>query len=476
MPKRITDLPSRFEPLASILGEKVQTTFIEQEEDLVVIKRLIARVSSSNQSKLMFIYGSSGSGKTTFIHSIGLFLGDIVDSIIVLPPDNNLSIEDIPGWIADVKVTNKIKVINFDAREAPDFNPENYRTFIVQLNAILRARKDIIILWPVNNIQFAEKIVEIFNEVGGKSPFGKHEIYNIIGLAKEKYKTCLDRILQVANWRLEDAAVEWPEIEALIDPANNIGSFLDQIQEVISERFEIDDVGIVLPKVAFVLTSSYPKIRDICRNLRRADSYYIEASRLMMYTKRSNVSEWWNERNANMRTALPYVVAMFDAQLISVSGSGVVHSILQFGSHELKEHVSNITANMGNAKRVVQSSELYKYSIGQDADSREYGLSVKEETKEAYEKIQALSKTAHKEINECIMNLIRAAGGGFGEWRSEQNPMKGLFTDVITALDDKALHLEFHHKAENECINNKVSIYILEKLKEYSINYGLAKR
>jgi hypothetical protein len=51
----------------------------------------------------------------------------------------------------------------------------------------------------------------------------------------------------------------------------------------------------------------------------------------------------------------------------------------------------------------------------------------------------------------------------------------GLQVDVVAELNHSSCFREFHHKSEAETIDNKGSIYILEKLKEYAINYGITK-
>lgn len=476
MEKRITDLPTRYEPLINVLGENAKTTLLEQKSDLTVIKRLLARMKSSGQGKIIFIFGSSGSGKTTFVHSIETFLSDEIYSIVDLPPEHKLSLQDTPKWISSLPKNNRITVVNFDAREAPSFDEKIYRSFLVQLNSIIRTRNDILIVWPINDMSYGEAIVEIIEQVGGKSPFGKFPIYHMEGLGKDQYIQCLTKILQVANWNLEDAALGWDDVEKLVSSSNTVGSFLDEVQELVAERFDIDNIGVELPNITFVLTSNRKDIKNICRGLRRADSYYVEASRLMMYTKKSNVSEWWSERSKNQRTSLPYIVALFNAQLITVSGSGVVHSIIHFGNDVLNECTSKITANMGNAKRVIESSELYKYSLGHAVDNREYGLAQNENTQAAYSCIQKYSKKQHKNINKSIMKLVKDAGGGYKKWKYEHQTRAGLISDIYIEKEDKPLCLEFHHKAETECTYNKVSIYLLEKLKEYAVNYNLTPR
>ena len=477
MIKDISQLPTRYEPLVSTFGERAKTTFVAPEKDIAILKTLIARMESSRQSKIMFLLAPTGSGKTTFIHSLEIFLTDKVTNVDRLPPGHSLSVLEISAYLAALPIKKGITIINFDGREAPAFDEAEYRTFLVQLNAILRMRNDLLILWPVNQREFAEKMVALQEEIGGRSAFGANSIYEMKGLSKPQFKVVLEKILQLANWHLDDAAVSWSEVEKQEQATNSIGSYLDGVQELISERFDTGKIGIIPPEVVFVLSSGLPTIRDVCRNLRRADSYYVEASRLLMYTKRSNVVEWWQERNKELTTALPYIVALLNAQLISVSGSTVVHSVMQYGPTDLSDLLKNAQKNMGNAKKVASSSELYKYSLGQEVDNREYGLTVKGETKDFYAILQSHSKTHHKEINQSVVKLINSTGGKLinPSYEVVVGLDRGLMVDVQCDRVGERVNLEFHHKAESEATNNKVAIYILEKLKEYAINYGLAK-
>lgn len=112
-----------------------------------------------------------------------------------------------------------------------------------------------------------------------------------------------------------------------------------------------------------------------------------------------------------------------------------------------------------------------------EVDSREYGLVVKDETRAAYAKIQAQSKLRHKEINSSVMSLLEASGGGFSKVQFERpgGLTNGLQVDVVADRSSEVHFIEFHHKADTETDNNSVAIYILGKLKEYAINYRIAK-
>jgi len=479
MIKNIQQLPSRYEPLVRTLGDTAKATFFEQPDDLDVLKTLIAQARSSNQGKWMFVYhpSESGAGKTTFIHSLAVFLSDQVEGVVRLPPPTDLPTNDIPTYLNTLPPTKRLTVVNFDQRESLHYSETEYRSLLVQINSLLRNRNDLLILWPVNDRPFAENLVALQKKIGGASAFGAQAIYEMKGLQPDKYATVLDRILKVANWSLEDAALDWSELEQITSGADNIGSYLDRVQAAVAERFDIGKIGFTPPKVVFVLSSGKREVRDVCRNLRRADSYYVEASRLMMYTKRSNVAEWWQERNKVLTTGLSYIIALFNAQLLAISGSSVVHATMNFGPGDLATVAQSVDRNVGNAKKIITSTELFKFSHGQDVDAREYGLTAKDETLAAYEKLQTLSKTRHKDINASVMRLVEAGGGGFANVRYEQTAgvTKGLLVDVVVDRNGDQYFLEFHHKANSETENNAVAIYILGKLKEYAINYRLAK-
>lgn len=475
-PITISALPTRYEPLTNTFGDKAKTTFVAAGADLDMAKRFIAAAESARQGKILFVSADSGTGKSTFVHSLEIFLSDKVQSVVRLPPPHELPVSSIPAHLASLPVSRNFTIVNFDGREAPHFSEPEYRTFLGALNGVLRQRSDLLIIWPVTDEDFADKLIALLKQVGGSSAFGPVQRYKLIGLAKEQFSLVLEKILQVANWRLDDAAVSTTEVDALIAEHVSVGTFLDALQALIAQRFDVGAVGVTYPTLAIIISSGEPKIRETCRSLRRADSYYIEASRLLMYTRKSNVAEWWQNRATHLKSALPHVVALFNAQLASLSASSVVHSALQFSDPALSTLAAGIRADRGNARRVMQSSELYKFLQGEAVDNREYGSSVNTETYEAYAKLQAVSETKHRSLNEAILAQATDAGASLPSLQFEQELVKGLQTDASFQWPSGPVALEFHHKAASESTQNKIAIYVLEKIKEYAINYGLAER
>ncbi|MHB0920058.1 MAG: hypothetical protein ACYC22_03775 [Thiomonas delicata] len=461
----------------STFGERAKMTFVQPEEDIEAIKRFIAAAESSSQGKVLFLTAPSGTGKSTFVHSLEIFFSDRVGEVVRLPPQHELTVSEIPAFLAKLPVQSKFTVVNFDGREAPYFNEPEYQTFLGALNGLLRTRRDLLVIWPVTDITFSAKLIQLLERVGGKSAFGIAPQIELHGISKQRFILVLEKLLQVANWRLEDAAISDTEVAALVDKAERIGVFLDDLQSLIATRFDVGEMGVEFPTVLIAISSGEPKIREITRSIRRADSYYIEASRLLMYTKQSNVAEWWGNRSTSLRSALPHVIALFNAQLVSVSASTVVHAVLQHGDAELKALVEGVRADRGNAKRVMESSELFKYLSGEALDNREYGSSVKDETSASFSRIQAQSDRKHRALNDAVLKLATESGAALPSLTLENPLVPGLQTDATFREPGRpTVALEFHHKAASESTNNKLAIYVLEKLKEYAINYGLASR
>ena len=153
---KITALPSRYEPLVGAFGEKAQMTFVAPDNDLGIMMKFLAGAQSSRQGKLLFLSAESGTGKSTFVHSLQVFLPEYVDGVVRLPLPHKLPVDQIPAFIADLPVTSKFTIVNFDGREAPYFDEPQYRTFLGALNAVLRTRKDLLVIWPVTDAAFAD--------------------------------------------------------------------------------------------------------------------------------------------------------------------------------------------------------------------------------------------------------------------------------------------------------------------------------
>lgn len=472
----IIKIPSRFEGLLGSFGEVTHSILLPISKDIEEFMRISISINRTSQGKLIFLYGPSGIGKSSFLYSLPIFQPKYFTCEVKLPLAWDLELSQIPGYIAkNIPRSEKITIVTVDRRESPDFDEREFKGLMVNLNALLRDRADILVVWPVTDRAFAEQAVRSIQQAGGNSPFDGEPIINLNGLELQQYTHALENLLTLSGVTLADFAIEHSEVENFI-AGNTIGGFLDNVNKLISARTDVSDLGVRLPTLVFAISSSdEPTIQGICRGLRRADKFLLEAARLKMYTKESKVIEWWNERSKDPKSALPFIITMFKAQVVSLSPSAVVYSCLLYGDEELQKLATGPQKNRANGRSTMKSSEFVRYFGGKD-DAQKTGRPVSEDVASIYAKIQAVSETKHKEINKAILDLAHDTDSGlFDNYKLEQGH-ENVQTDAHLFKGDSLYSLEFHHKAGNVCTENKIAIYILEKLKEYSIAYGFTSR
>lgn len=470
------NIPSRFEGLMRAFGEKAPATLQRVEPDIEEFTKIALGIKRTQQGKLIFLYGPPGIGKSSFLYSLPIFQPGYFSVEVKLPPTWELGLSEIPAYIMrNIPVTDKITIITVDRRESPNFDEKQFRGLMVDLNGLLRERPDVLIVWPITNRNFAEQAISMIKQAGGDSAFDNEPIVNLTGLAKEQYNHVLQTILDINGVALADFAVDWSEVEEMKGEGSTIGGFLDRVNKLISGRLEVKELGIKLPTIVFAISSNdEATIQAICRGMRRADKYLLEAARLTMFTKNSNIAEWWQERAKNLRSALPYIITMFKAQIVCLSPSSVVYSALLYGDEELQVLAAGPQRNKGNGRSTMRSTEFVKFFYGKD-DTQKTGA-ASSTTVQIYDKIQAVSESKHKAINESIITLALDTEGTLFENPIIEEPLNGIQPDVQVTKNSTPYTIEFHHKSGKHCTENKVAIYVLEKLKEYAIAYGLVTR
>jgi hypothetical protein len=142
----------------------------------------------------------------------------------------------------------------------------------------------------------------------------------------------------------------------------------------------------------------------------------------------------------------------------------------------LKALVQGVREDKGNARKIIKACELYRLCQGGGTDYRDYGSNVSNRTLESYARIQEVSELKHKEINEAVVAMLRDAELNLDGLKLEAVLTQGLQSDASYDGPNGKTALEFHYKTGAESTNNKIAIYVLEKIKEYAINFGLAQR
>lgn len=475
-------VPSRFESLRDTIGHsRISQVLIEPQNDLPRLKKWVAEVRTANQGKIAFVVGQSGVGKTSLIESMSIFLADSVSSLLSAPANYEVPLTGLVKWLNDklVKVTskdNKITVCNLDGREVLAADDATGNNAMVDLNAFLRKTPGVLLLWPVANLDFANKAIAMLQQAGGGTALSGEPIYTVQGLDKTKYYDVLTLILRASSMTLEDAAVSQGEAREVASRAISIGDYLERIQSLVVARYDVGALGTLLPKLTICITSD-GDTSDICRQLRRGSGYLLDPDRVLQFS-RSNVAEdWKRDAGLSARKSLAFVSSLFEVKLVNLSGSAVANACAFCEDSELQRTVRSKYPHpvSSNATNLIKASSLVRALMG-TSDVGKSATTSSAQVVDAYRAIQALSKTKHKEINKAILRVIvDKAGHDLPDLEFEKQPLtgKGLTADVWFKRGDRPETIEFTHREEKMATEAVLSTYLLGKVRDYARDYGL---
>lgn len=476
------NIPNRFENiLNSELFNDFKPLILPVEEDLKRVQILRNKTKIQNGGLLSFILGTTGIGKTTLAYSIPVFLSDEFSEVIRIP--ENIDFREVIKWLSSnlPSSSDRSIILLFDGREITDDNI-GLSQFLTALNQLLRSRKDIIFLWPTNNKEWHSEVKKKAKEIGGSNFSPDNADILITGLKKSNWKQVLEKILIQLDIVIEEFAVTDNKLDEFVNSEPTLGEFLSKVGSELSENvFELKEIK-NLPKVIFSVSSGEEVVGEANR-IRKVKTFTLRAHELLNYSPRSESGKFWSERNKDPKQSLAYVISLFDSRLTTIGSSVVTFSCLHFGNDSLKaipiKH--SIRPHISNAKTTLKASDLYKFLTG--TTTNELTSTRKGRTSDltliAFNEIQKLSATNHKEINKAIAGLLSETLESYDN-KTERFEVdagqQNLYTDLIANINSTELYFEFHHLSVANCKAASMASYIMDKLRAYAFHYNILQR
>ena len=475
-------IPNRFESLLAQFGQGVRPLVSPIDDDLRAYNRLRDRARIQGGGLLCFLLGPSGIGKTTSAYSAAVNLPDTFAPMVSVPPD--IDFREAAAWTAvntPMPSGAKATIVLFDGREASD-DEVGVGQFLAALNQFLRRRSDVIFCWPTTDPSWHRTLRETAMRIGGANFCPPESDYPVKGPSKREWGGILERMLLQFQKTYDDVGMAGDVVAGFAAQSSTIGDFLTKASIAVADRVSARQVTGRLPTLLFVITSS-GDVTGEANRIRRAGKQILAPEPLLAHSPRSEAGKWWTERNKHPNTHLGYVISLFNATLITMSASAVVHACVLHGAADLKKAAFDKKAqpNSGSALQAVKASEFYKFLSGASVSEFTTGQRgrANPNTLAAYAAIQAMSAKRHKAINQAICALTRSYATGMRcEADSAFEIAQGidLFTDTIVEVGERSFHTEFHHLSESQCRAARMSSYIMGKLRGYAIHHQLIPR
>jgi hypothetical protein len=474
-------IPTRFE---HILGDdRLSSTplIVRVPQDMKQFDILRRTTEIQGGGILAFLSGASGCGKTTSVWSASINMSDRFE--LVLPVPATVPLREVGNWLQDnvPPKTDKSLLILMDGREASD-DTVGLRQFMATLNQLLRSRQDMIVCWPTTSEEWKQELISMAQMVGGSSLTPNSANVTISGPPKDAWNDVLERLFIQLDQRLEDLGMSPESVSRAVDESKAVGDFLATVRDEIASRVDMVQISRDLPEILFVVTSTSAVVGEANR-LRRAGSMVLKAEELVGYSPRSESGKWWQERNKSPQHHLAYVISLFRAKLATMTPSSVVYSIAEYGPEDMRTALRDkgISKSPANADTTFQSTDFCKFING--AGINELTSTIKGKTSEsvlsAFAYIQQLSARRHKVINQSICALAEKNVPGFAASRGTFEVNLGdqdTYADAVITLDERELHLEFHHLSDAHCRAASIAAYIMKKLRVYANHYNITPR
>ena len=236
-------LPRRYEALeaeAKIRNLPLRPLLKPVREALKDIEGEIQLVQQMGTGRLYIINGVTGSGKTTFLNSIGLFVDGIsIHTVKGMSLDTRGAIENSLTLLQ--RDPNKISIVIMEGREAPgSLRDDELDILLTTLNADLRSgvgRRTLFVI-PTTHPSLAQTISERAATIGGMTsrvrPF-----YVFEGPPRSEYMSIINETVSAFNEArtLLDYGISSELAKAIAESTGSIGQFIESChQEITSKR------------------------------------------------------------------------------------------------------------------------------------------------------------------------------------------------------------------------------------------------
>lgn len=161
-------VPDRFEGLRSVGTGALRTVVVPVEHSLHQIDLQFADMRAAGRGALWVLRGQPGSGKSTFLDTVGLFREGVVTERI--GPD-----ADVAETLAVLGASEHPRVIVLEGREALlDVSVSALEKSMHAINTFVRSPdgRDTLIVWPTNTDGLSDSLVSLGNSLGGSALLG----------------------------------------------------------------------------------------------------------------------------------------------------------------------------------------------------------------------------------------------------------------------------------------------------------------
>ncbi|MEP0873584.1 hypothetical protein NDA01_27880 [Trichocoleus desertorum AS-A10] len=419
-----TILPTRWEALKEEVDRKnipIRPLIKPVRKAILEIERELRQVKQTGLGKLFLISGVTGSGKTTFLNSVELFVDNVsIQTIKDIPFIRTELLDRVLIPASRNLAPDRILIIVLEGMETlGELNETDVDTLLTTLNIYFRrgnGRRTLFVI-PTTFAPVAQLISEKAMKIGGMTSHSK-PFFVFEGPPKSEYITIINETLSVLNDNktLAEYGVTDEIAKSLANNSESIGQFMNSCYEYIdSKRGGLEDNVTHFKRKRIHLWMLFASYEDdlgrnhgIIRSLTFGDLQKAQIKRLLVGD--SQEAKYWESRQGIFGLVSDYL----DLRITYLPLRTAVAVLSAYGSQELVEILKQKGFIEREAvKLTARNSLLNNTAVGAflqgkgfiDLDVSKRGQ-LSEKQKSIFKEIVRVAKTDDESVNIAIKSAL----------------------------------------------------------------------
>lgn len=463
-------VPDRFEMMRDIGEGTLKTIVVAVENSLQLLDDRFEDLHAAGRGGLMILRGNPGTGKSTFLDTVGLFR----DGVGTVRISND---SDVAEALRGLPSTGKPRIVVIEGREALlDVSEAALESYMHTINGFVRSPqgRSTLVVWPTNTDELADALSTLGKRIGGSALLGIGDsVVRFDGPPRSQYV----RIGELTVAALNDSAsllalgVTNDQAEELAAQADSVGDFLALLRgELRKNGGRVKKLlQVEQPRVWVVVIAGNDPEGDVAA-ITRGEQSHADVPRLMSSTGANIVAELKEQPDT-----LGILGTVLDARVMHVEQIAALAIARQFANDKLRALMKAEGLSTARDKKAVdrtRSSELGVLLGGGKLGVKRRGKKAGGSTTTAFAGLARIAQSNDGLLNRAIADaLIEAGLADSYELEKELSGPVKYFSDIAVRQGEDLIRIEVMWRLKTG--RAQISNYVLTKLGNYAKTVGL---